>query len=230
MRALALRSSGTARPGPKTFSRRRRIMALLPAPEAGRCPGSVTCPPASTRSLPRPGRAAPGQRLAEPLGHQRLLAQATDILGGEHDRQQPGGRAGQGGCGVGPVMGLDGGKDGFSTARTWHGSGVPWLRQGRATSGAGTNIPTARNRLLRNGPELGETADCHAQQFPRPRPDVHGPPSPAGFGIFRVLGSAGSLRHTANWRGGRTACIIEFASLQETKRCGAWGTWGRRAA
>src|SRR4051812_18761932 len=58
MRALALRSSGTARPGPNTFSRRRRIMALLPAPEAGRCPGSVTYPPASTRSPPRPRRAA----------------------------------------------------------------------------------------------------------------------------------------------------------------------------
>ena len=29
-----------------------------------------------------------------------------------------------------------------------------------------------------------------SQSFPGPRPDVHGPPSPAGFGISRVLGSA----------------------------------------
>ena len=46
-----------------------------------------------------------------------------------------------------------------------HGSGVPWLRQGRATSGAGTSIPTARNTLLRNGPELGEML-LSRQDFP----------------------------------------------------------------
>jgi hypothetical protein len=69
--------------------------------------------PASTLA-----RSTLGQRLAEPLGRQGLAAQATDILSGEHDRQQPGGRAGQGGCGIGAVIGLDGSKDGFSMARS----------------------------------------------------------------------------------------------------------------
>ena len=48
-----------------------------------------------------------------------------------------------------------------------------------------------------------------SQSFPGPRPDVHGPPSPAGFGISRVLGSAGSSWHTANRRGGRSPCTTE---------------------
>ena len=35
-------------------------------------------------------------------------------------------------------------------------------------------------------------------------------PHPAGFGISRVLGSASSLRHTANWCGGRSPCTTEL--------------------
>ena len=48
-----------------------------------------------------------------------------------------------------------------------------------------------------------------SHQVSQLRLDVHGPPSPVGFGISRVLGSASSLRHTANRRGGRSACITE---------------------
>ena len=40
---------------------------------------------------------------------------------------------GSGACGMGAVIGLDGGEDGVSAAAAHgHGSGVPWLRQGRA--------------------------------------------------------------------------------------------------
>ena len=59
-------------------------------------------------------------------------------------------------------------------------------------------------------------------QFPRPRPDVHGPPSSAGFGISRVLGSAGSSRHTANRRGGRSPCTTES---RRSKGGSLWKVW-----
>ena len=38
--------------------------------------------------------------------------------------------------------------------------------QGRATSGAGTSIPTARNTLLRNGPKLGRLRLLRSSSFP----------------------------------------------------------------
>ena len=63
-----------------------------------------------------------------------------------------------------------------------------WPRPRR--SDAGTSIPTARNRLLRNGPELGEARFATTASFPGIWPDVHGPPSPVGFGMFRGLGRA----------------------------------------
>ena len=184
MRALALRSSGTARPGPNTFSRRRRIMALLPAPEAGRYPGSVTYPSASTRSPPRPGRAArPGKVLPNPSATSACwLRQQTSSVG-EHDRQQPCGRAGQGGCGMGPVIGLDGGEDGFSTARTWHSSGVPWLCQGRADVRRGHKHPHGKKRLLRNGPDL-EDALIVEIRVPRPSAGCSWPALTGGLWHF----------------------------------------------
>jgi hypothetical protein len=51
-------------------------------------------------------------------------------------------------------------------------------------------------------------------EFPGPRPDVHGPPSPAGFGIYGVLGSAGSYaahRKSARWS---ISLHYRIASLQ----------------
>src|SRR4051794_7987852 len=53
----------------------------------------------------------------------------------------------------------------------------PALRRGHAH-------PHSKNQSLRNGPKLGETLDCKEPRvFPAPtRLDVHGPPSPAGFG------------------------------------------------
>jgi hypothetical protein len=48
-------------------------------------PACLDTKPASSRA-----RRTLGRRIAEPLHLQRLLADAADILGGEHDRQQPG--------------------------------------------------------------------------------------------------------------------------------------------
>jgi hypothetical protein len=66
----------------------------------------------------------------------------------------------------------------------------------------------ARIRSCETGLSWG-TLLVSRQQFPGPRPDVSGPPSPAGLGISRVLGSGGSSRHTANRRGSRSACRTE---------------------
>ena len=144
----------------------------------------------------------------EPLASNLQQASLAHILGGKHDGQEPCGVARQPRLRVGAVIGRHRSSNIVSaTLVNGHTSGVPWLYQGRATSGAGTSIPTARNRLLRNGPELGD-AGVVQTPVPRPRPDVHGPPSPAGLGISRVLGSAGSSR-TANWGGGRSPCTTE---------------------
>jgi len=70
-------------------------------------------------------------------------------------------------------------------------------------------------------------------EFPRPRPDVHGPPSPAGFGISRVLGSAGSYANRRKQRG-VVSLSHAIASLKapisvltfsfRRKRSEKWGT------
>ena len=53
-------------------------------------------------------------------------------------------------------------------------------------------LPRGKKNLLRNGPELREALVVQSAEFPGPRPDVRGPPSSAGFGVSRVLGSVGS--------------------------------------
>ena len=75
----------------------------------------------------------------------------------------------------------------------------------RATSGAGTSIPVARNRLLRNGPELGEALDCQVQSSPGPRPDVSGPPlwrvlAFLGFWVRQAPRSVAADRHRGSLR------------------------------
>src|SRR5215472_6377674 len=70
-------------------------------------------------------------------------------------------------------------------------------------------------------------------EIPGPRPDVHGPPSPAGFGISRVLGSVGSLRHTANRARWSISLHYRIASLQAVDRvdwCGTCCARRRRVA
>ena len=190
-------------------------MALLPAPEAGRCPGCVTYPPArDTKPASTRARSTPGSDLPNPSATRAswLRRQTSSVA-----NMTASSRAAVRGRGAAGWV-----RSWASTAATmasrrlgdnWHGSGVPWLRQGRATSGAGTNIPTARNRLLRNGPELGETADCQTAVSPASA-GCSWPALVAGFGISRVLGSAGSSRHTANRRGGRSALHDGIASLQ----------------
>ena len=73
-------------------------------------PACFDMKPASTRA-----RSTLGSEFAEPLCHEGLLAQAADVLVGEHDREQPGGRTGQPGFRMGAVIGLDGRKGGFAT-------------------------------------------------------------------------------------------------------------------
>ena len=80
-----------------------------------------------------------------------------------------------------------------------HNSGVPRSGRGRAALGVGTNIPVARKGLLRNGPELGDGADCQVSTVPRLGRMFMARPT-AGFGISRVLGrqapqSAAANRH-----------------------------------
>jgi hypothetical protein len=72
-----------------------------------------------------------------------------------------------------------------------------------APVGRGHKHPRARNRPCETGLSWGMVV-LSRHQFPGPRPDVHGPPLPAGFGISRVLGSVGSSRSATNrlWRQG----------------------------
>ena len=59
-----------------------------------------------------------------------------------------------------------------------------------APVGRGHEHPHGKKKRLRNGHDVGEAADCRDQRVSPALPDVHGPPSPVGFGISRVLGSA----------------------------------------
>jgi hypothetical protein len=95
------------------------------------------------------------------------------------------------------VIGGDGRGNLVSATRVdGHSSGVPRLCRGRARAGAGTNIPTARNRLLRNGPELGN-AGFAKTPVSRPSAGCSWPALPAGFGISRFW-----VRRLLDQRGG----------------------------
>ena len=68
---------------------------------------------ASIANTVRYTKLAPGRLL--PSGSDSHTAVAP---GANMTAKQPGGRTRKGSCGIGPVMGLDGGKNGFSTAWT----------------------------------------------------------------------------------------------------------------
>ena len=74
-----------------------------------------------------------------------------------------------------------------------HSLGVPWLRQGRTGRSRARASPRQESGLAKRAQVGG---DCELSRFtvswPN-RPDVHGPPSPVGFGISGS-GLGGSLR------------------------------------
>src|SRR5689334_25421881 len=82
------------------------------------------------------------------------------------------------------VIGLDGGSDRLATGgNSRHGSAPSALPKPPAP-GVGTNIPVARKGSCETGLSWGMVLIVRQHQFPA-RPDVHGPPFPAGFGISR---------------------------------------------
>ena len=181
-------------------------MAAPAADAAGRCWAREPSRVPATAIRPRPG-AATGQEacLGEPFGSDVLQAALAHVLAGEHDGQQLRGVARQRRARVGAVIGSNGSGDVVSATRIdGHSSGVPWLRQGRAGRTRAQASPRQEIGSCETGLSWGKLWTVRFTEFPRPRPDVHGPPSPAGFGISRVLGSGGSSRHTANrlWRPG----------------------------
>ena len=190
----------------------------------------VTYPAASTGSRPRPGRAAPRAascRTLPPPASCWLWRQTSSVA-----NMTASSRAawrGRGAAGWVAVIGRDGSDDVVSATRLdGHSSGVPWLGQGRARQARARASPWQEIGSCETGLSWGMTADCRDQQFPRPRPDVHGPPSPAGFGISRVLGSA-APRGTP-----RIGAVVDQLARRNrvaprADRCGVWGTWGRKA-
>ena len=64
--------------------------------------------------------------------------------------------------------------------------------------GRGHEHPHGKKKVLRNGPELGRCSDCQITEIPRPSAGCSWPTLPVGFGISRVLGSAGSWQDAAN--------------------------------
>ena len=118
-------------------------------PAAGKVSRSAgRAPPASPEArLDQGAQGHPGQRFAEPLGSSSTCwLMQQERVAAEHDRQQPGGRARRG-CGMGAVMGLDGGDDGVSMAgRTGMARVFLGCAKAARRQGAGTSIPTARNR------------------------------------------------------------------------------------
>ena len=98
---------------------------------------------------------------------------------------------GSGALGMGAVIGGNGSGDVVSATRVdGHSSGVPWLCQGRAGQARAQTSPRQEIGSCETGLSWGMLWIVEINEFPGPRPDVHGPPSPAGFGISRVLGSA----------------------------------------
>ena len=98
-------------------------------------------------------------------------------------------------------MGLDGSKDGFSTARTWHSSGVPWLGQGRATSGAGTRFPVPHSEGSCGAVPKSGMVRLSRSHLPGLSRKVRGPPlwrasAFQGSGFGRLLTSH---RKSARW-------------------------------
>ena len=193
MRALALRSSGTARPGPNTFSRRWHLMAAPAADAAGRCWAS-RAEPALLRQ--EPGLDQAPQQSREACFGRTLRPRCPPGCVGTRPRWRTWRPAAVRRCAaaaprVGAVIGGNGSGDVVSATRIdGHSSGVPWLCQGRAGSGAGTSIPVARNRSCETGLSWGMLLIARSQQFPRPSAGCSWPALPAGFGISRVLGSA----------------------------------------
>ena len=153
---MALRSRGTARPGPKTFSRRRRKRVhCIPSGSrpCARRVSSARRKVASSTLATRFMAAGPGNPGRRPGGRPRAPPALAGVLARDGLRTVE-------------LCRSIGGKSGLSRRFHWAWLGVPWLRQGRATSGAGTSIPTARNRLLQNGPKLGDTAVVGSRDFP----------------------------------------------------------------
>ena len=153
--------------------------------------GTRAEPGSWTETRPRPGAQRPGHVLAEALEQDRCRLRRQTSLEANMKASRRAVLRGSGALG----LALSWAATAAAMSSRRHGStGIArvFLRlcQGRAAPGAGTSIPVARNRLLRNGPELGDGAFAtHTISSPA-RPDVHGPPSSAGFGISRVLGSA----------------------------------------
>ena len=113
MRALALRSSGTARPGPNTFSRRWLLMAAPAAGGGGRYRGIRAEPRSRTGTRPRPAAVASqevGLRLNPSATMSSRLRWHTSS-DGNMTAKQPGGVARQRGIGVVVVIGGNGSGD-----------------------------------------------------------------------------------------------------------------------
>ena len=162
----------------------------------------------ATRSRPRPGRAAPwaaSRRSPRAFSVSWLRQQTSSVSNMTASRRA----AGRGSRAVGwarlwtsTAAAMAFRRD---IARVFLGWAKAAHRQARARAS-----PWQENTLLRNGPELGDALDCQVIRVSRPnRPDVHGPPSSAGFGISRVLGSAAPCGTPRIGRGGRSACITE---------------------
>ena len=92
---------------------------------------------------------------------------------------------------MGAVIGSDGSGDVVSAtrsmgiARVFLGWAKAAHRQARAQASPRQEIGSCETGL-----SWGRLLIVRSSSFPGPRPDVHGPPSSAGFGISRVLGSA----------------------------------------
>ena len=170
MRTLALRSSGTARPGPNTFSRRVLIIAAPAADAADRCPARRPSLVSWTGTRPRRGAARSQARL---FRLNPSVAQCRPGCVGTHPQSgtwRPGAarRCAAACYRVGAVIGGNGSGDLVSaTLVDGHSSGVPRSGRGPPAPGVGTNIPVARKGSCETGLSWGMVLDCQMQhQFP----------------------------------------------------------------
>jgi hypothetical protein len=95
--------------------------------------------------------------------------------------------------------------------------------------GRGHKHPHGKNQVLRNGPKLRETGNCHVAQFLGPRPDVHGPPfrralAFLGFWVRRLLQAARQNRHRVSLLACQTESRRSKGHLQE-RQGGLHGRW-----
>ena len=226
MRALALRSSGTARPGPNTFSRRWHLMAAPVADAADTCWAREPSRAPATAIQPRPGTATGREACFGQILRRRCLPGCVGTRHRWRTWRPADGRR----CAATARLGL---------ALSWAATAATMSSRRRGSMGIarvslaaprprdvrrGHEHPRGKNQVLRNGPELGEALDCPGSEFPRPSAGCFRPALVAGLGISRVLGSGGSSRHTANRRGSRSACTTESRRWKRGNR--AWPDLG----